>query len=299
MAKKLETQEEISKEKILKELEEELENKKEDIIKELEEKVEKEVSATVNKRMREEEKRILRGKNRKIIRLNILIILLIAIIGYFGYCLYDIDYFKIRKPIENDKVVDKKEESKDDQKTEEPKIDYIKDYGYLVDRLVINDEAIYELMSNSEINNNLKLKIGYKNLENKIEEDGIISFNSGDLKDQIENIFGETNYKDNTFTYNKTRFMYYDDKYIGYKEKEEDSHFIYLITNGEFEEDELTFEIICGKLISKELFNLENTSITKKYNNENLEKYQDKLNHIKITFVKEKDNFILDSIKVK
>ena len=112
--------------------------------------------------MKEEEKKLSRGKTGKIICRDIIILLLLAVIGYFGYCLYDVDYFNIRT-----KVVDKTSDNKKDDEIKnndkednnEPVVDtkpdssyYIKNYGYLLDNILIDDEEIYNLFTKTTLN---------------------------------------------------------------------------------------------------------------------------------------------------
>ena len=89
-----------------------LEDRKEDITKEITTKIDEQIEVKVTKRLKEEEKKLNRGKTGKIITRDIIIILLLAVIGYFGYCLYDIDYFNIRT-----KVVDKNNNNQKDNQT--------------------------------------------------------------------------------------------------------------------------------------------------------------------------------------
>lgn len=230
---------------ITKEVDKYVEAKKEEII----QKIDEQIEFRVNKRMKEEEKNILRGKTRKIICRDIVIVCLLAIIGYFCYCLYRVDYFHIKEDI-----------TKDIQQEENPiEIEeydsdyYIEKYGYLVDNLQIRDEDVYylynEKVSLDSISNDLKLKIAYKNLDkDKIvidEENNTITFDKEVIWDSARYIFGEdVSLNDETFTYNSMRFIYFNDGYIGFKEEEIDINFSYEIVGAKEEDNQLMFEVV-------------------------------------------------------
>ena len=65
-----------------------LEDRKVDIEKELTNKIDEQIELKVTKRMKEEEKKLSRGKTGKIIRRDIIILLLLGVIGYFCYSLF-------------------------------------------------------------------------------------------------------------------------------------------------------------------------------------------------------------------
>ena len=125
---------------------------KEEITKELNSKIENQIEFNITKRLKDEEKRIMRGKTGKIIRRDIIIIILLAIVGYFGYCLYDVDYFNIRTKIVETPKEPSNDKQNDEDNNNEPVVDikpdssyYIENFGYLVNRLNIVDESIFSL----------------------------------------------------------------------------------------------------------------------------------------------------------
>lgn len=295
---------------IEKELNKYIEQQKEVMINDISKKVEDEIELKVTKRMKEEERKILRGKNGKIIRRDIFIIILLAITGYFSYCLFKVDYFHIRtipaeapeKEPENILNDEEKEEIKEPER-----IDYIKEYGYLVDNIQIEDDNIFSLynkkITKDSISNELKLKIAYKNINNdkliKDEKNNTITYNKVDLLESAKSVFGkDTILNDETFTYNKTRFILYNDTYIGFNEELEQSNFLYKIINAKKDNNKLIFDVLVAKISeNNELINNKNKVIIEDYKNEDLEEYQDKLSTFKIIFIEENNNYIFNSIE--
>lgn len=294
-----------------------LEDRKVDIEKELTNKIDEQIELKVTKRMKEEEKKLSRGKTGKIIRRDIIIILLLGVIGYFGYCLYDIDYFNIRT-----KVVDKTSDNKKDDEIKnndkeednnEPIVDtkpdssyYIKNYGYLLDNLLIDDEEIYNLFTKTItrdiIPNELVLKIAYKNI-NKVlitNNNDMITFHKDSLLESAKKIFGEDiNIKNEMFIYNNIKFMYYNDTYIGLKEESSSINLINKIINANEENNELTFEFIIAKTSENKLLDIEDNIIEEEYDNKDITEYKDKLSTYIIVFEKSEDNYIFKNITRK
>jgi hypothetical protein len=294
-----------------------LEDRKVDIEKELTNKIDEQIELKVTKRMKEEEKKLSRGKTGKIIRRDIIIILLLGVIGYFCYCLYDVDYFNIRT-----KVVDKTSDNKKDDEIKnndkeednnEPIVDtkpdssyYIKNYGYLLDNLLINDEEIYNLFTKTitreTIPNELVLKIAYKNI-NKVlitNNNDMITFHKDSLLESAKKIFGEDiNIKNEMFIYNNIKFMYYNDTYIGLKEESNSINLINKIINANEENNELTFEFIIAKTSENKLLDIEDNIIEEEYDNKDITEYKDKLSTYIIVFEKSEDNYIFKNITRK
>ena len=293
-----------------------LEDRKVDIEKELTNKIDEQIELKVTKRMKEEEKKLSRGKTGKIIRRDIIIILLLGVIGYFCYCLYDVDYFNIRTKLV-DKVNDNKKDDKiknnDKKDNNEPVVDtkpdssyYIKNYGYLIDNLLIDDEEIYNLFTKTitreTIPNELVLKIAYKNI-NKVlitNNNDMITFHKESLLEPAKKIFGEDiNIKNEMFTFNNIKFMYYNDTYIGLKEESSSINLINKIINANENNNELTFEFIIAKTSENKLLDIEDNIIEEEYDNKDITEYKDKLSTYIIVFEKSEDNYIFKNITKK
>lgn len=299
---------------IKEELNKHLKEQKEEIIKELNSKIENQIEFNITKRLKDEEKRIMRGKTGKIIRRDIIIIILLAIVGYFGYCLYDVDYFNIRTKIVETPKEPSNDKQNDEDNNNEPVVDikpdssyYIENFGYLVNRLNIVDESIFSLYQENvaleDLNNELILKIAYKNLpKNTINiNNNMITFSSENIQETAKNIFGEDIIiQDEMFSYNNIKFMYYNETYIGLKEEETKVGFLSKIIDAQEKNNALTFEIIVAKLSpeNKLLNNLDQV-IIEDYQNEDLASIKEKLNIYSITFENINDNYIFKNIELK
>lgn len=319
--KETEIKEEI---KTVENYEEELVNflnkQKENITSEISTKVDEQIELQVSKRMKEEERRIVRGKTGKIIRRDLFIIILIAVIGYFGYCLYKVDYFNIRvkpaeptpnvkddKPQEDNPIPDNNEPAKPVIKDEHDTEYYLKNYGYLLDNININDESIFKLYQGKinleNIPNELVLKIAYKNLSKETinTDNNMITFNSEALLNSATKVFGSNIYlKHELFNYNSTKFMYYNDTYIGLKEPENKIGFISKVSEAKEENNKLTFKVVVAKLTEEnQLINNLNELVIENYQNENILDYQDKLSTFEVTFTYniESNNYSFTSIE--
>lgn len=256
----------------------------------------------------------MRGKTGKIIRRDIIIIILLAIVGYFGYCLYDVDYFNIRTKIVETPKEPSNDKQNDEDNNNEPVVDikpdssyYIENFGYLVNRLNIVDESIFSLYQENvaleDLNNELILKIAYKNLpKNTINiNNNMITFSSENIQETAKNIFGEEIIiQDEMFSYNNIKFMYYNETYIGLKEEETKVGFLSKIIDAQEKNNALTFEIIVAKLSpeNKLLNNLDQV-IIEDYQNEDLASIKEKLNIYSITFENINDNYIFKNIELK
>lgn len=293
----------INTKKIVDDIKKELNEEKSKILEEINDMVEKQVEFRVSVRMREEEKRLVRGKNAKIIKRNILITILLVIVGYLAYCLYSVDYFKLNK-IEENKNISLKEENtiKDDSKDAES---YIEKYSYLVDRMQINDSDIFEFYSllptKDNIPNDLKLKIAYKNVdeEDKEKNQNLISFKSDNLHASLKSIFGDdVDFKDNSFMYNNTKFLYYNDNYLGEEIDDSDYNFLYKIYNARESDNLLIFDIVFCKLSSdNKLLDIQDKVILDNYNNEDLSDYVSILPRYQYTFENKDGDYVYSKIE--
>lgn len=297
-----------------KELEDFALEEKNNIINEISTKVDEQIELKVTKRLKEEEKKINRGKTGKIIRRDIIIILLLAVIGYFGYCLFDVDYFNIRtKVVEKPSNSDNKNPSvKEPDNNDEPVVDkhdtayYIENYGYLIDNLLIEDESVYSLFSDTtkeNIKNELVLKIAYKNLHQSgiTIEQNMLTFKSSEMLTTARKIFGANiNVTNEMFNYNNIKFMFYNDTYLGLVEEETNVGLLTRIEGAKEVNDRIIFDIIIAKLTPEnKLLNQSNEVVLEEYHDEDLLNLKDKLTTYQISFEKENDNYIFDNIKAK
>lgn len=214
--------------KILSEIDTQINNKKEEMLEEFKIKMDEQIEFSVQKRLDQEAKKFIKGKNGKIFRRDILILILLAVCLYLAYCLYEIGYFNKDLGLNSDVIIPQNEVTNAVIK-EEPKIPssyYIENYSYLVDNLQTPNifENIKDGVTKQTLPNTLKLQIAYKNLseDKKDYANNIISFSSRNLLNSYKNICGEEetlNYE--IFEYDNTKFLYFNDSFIGTEEKVE------------------------------------------------------------------------------
>lgn len=229
------------KEKVLIELNKEIkhsildnvEKYKEDLKEEMNEAINNEVSNV----MKREEKRMLHSKNFSIFKKNVLLLILIGIICYFGYCLYDVKYFDFMKS-DCEKNGTCYTASSDDveEKTENEIVKdkdwYIENYGYLLKNAQVSLNAdqvsAYYLYNTDHKLNEIKtaylLNMAYQKLDSKsIKTNSMnVTITASDLKNAYQELFGTLDhYKDTNFSYNCLNFVYNKekDKYIAENRK--------------------------------------------------------------------------------
>lgn len=265
----------------------ELESKKTEILKELDSKIESKVDAVINEKIKDYEKKIVRSKNYKIIKRDIVIILLLGLIIYSGYYMYKNDYFGINNKIDN--TVDNSIDI-----VELDSSYYIENYHYLVENIFIEDIELLDIfkkntISSNDISNTLKLKISYYNIKNKQTDDGNIIFSKDDLLSSYQTIFNDEVINNQTFTYNNTRFIYYNNMYIGYVMDDDNINIKYDIYNSYVKEDNLVFEVVVGRVMDNNIINVYDDSILE-YNG-NIKDYVDRLSKYSFTFKNIQDKY--------
>ena len=302
MANKKEVKNDIDLSKINKELDrkkedilKEVEDKKEEVIKELDSKIESKVEVAVNEKIKTYEKKIVKTKNYKILRRDIVIIILLGLIIYAGYYMYKNDYLNI--------IINKNNVITPNNPQEETKYDsayYIKNYGYLINNIFINDNELLDifkkdLITTNDISNSLKLKISYFNIKNKQNDDGNIIFSKEDILSSYQTIFNDTVINNETFTYNNTRFIYYNNMYIGYELPNEELNIKYNIYNSYLKDKDLVFELVVGRVVDNNIINIYDDRIME-YNG-NINDYQGLLTKYSIIFTNNNDKYYFNKIE--
>lgn len=223
------------KESALNELEKEIKTTILDSTKQYKEDLKIEIIDDVNNEIlnhiQKEEKRILKSKKTAIFKRDVIIFILIAIIMYFGYCLFDARYFNFMKSeceragncyvnennSNNNETTEEKEEIVKDKEW------YIKNYGDLLDKVKLSLNAdnvsAYYLYSTdrkvSDIKSSALLNLAYQQLSSKnIKTNSVsITVEGNDLRNAFEKLFGSlTYYKASSFSYNCLNFKYNQDK---------------------------------------------------------------------------------------
>lgn len=242
------------------------------------------------------EKKVVKAKNGKILRRDLLIILLICLSGFFGYKLYRTgyfnDYFYLKEEIKDDNKdnVPSKNEGKEDQDIEpekdlsfhsvaldnyyiSSKSDYLKDYynGNLTDELLL-------VMTLNKLDENAII----------IDEDSFI-INSDDLNNVFIDLYEGIEYPNKSFSYNgiKLKYLSSQNLYIALEEIKlnDKSDIVRYIDSIEENDDKIvikTTEAICkdGKVLNI----LTNKSVGEYKDNESIKKYADKLNKLEYIF---------------
>ena len=303
MANKKELKSDIDLSKIDKELDskkedilKDLEGKKEDILKELDNKIESKVEVVVNDKIKSYEKKIVKTKNYKILRRDIVIIILLGLIIYAGYYMYKNNYINISS-IKNNTI------NTPNNSKEEIKYDsayYINNYHYLIDNIIINDNEILDIfkkdsITTNDLSNTLKLKISYYNIKNKQNDDGNIVFSQEDILSSYQTIFNDTVISNATFTYNNTRFIYYNNMYIGYELPSDEINIKYNIYNSYLKDKDLVLELVIGRVVDNNIINIYDDSI-REYNG-NITDYQELLTKYSITFTNSNNKYYFSKIE--
>lgn len=295
-------------------------NYKEDLKEELLEDVNNEVEDLVKK----EEKRLLKGKNVAIFKRDIVIVLFLGVILYFGYCLFDVKYFNFMKSEcernGNCLVSENVNKPEGENKEQVPEVIkdkewYITNYGYLIDnvKLSLNADNVsaYYLYSTdrqvSDIKPSVLLNMAYKNVNTKnIKTNSVtITIDGNALKDAFTKLFGSsTNYKPSDFTYNCLQFKYNQDKdkYTADNKKCTSANNKILETIDDIYEEGNVLYIITNAAIYNEL---ENSFYTfdnlyepevSGVNENDFNAHARRVNRYQYQFKKMEENYYLDSI---
>lgn len=184
-----------------------LDDYKDEIDKYIKKRVEKEAASEVVKLYK---KQISGLKIKNTIK-NILIILLLAVIGYGSYLVYNGEAIakngKVVKKID-ESTQEKENISKDANKNTKEKL--IEENKYLLDKIIINDDFDYiDDLENGNITMKIKEAIAFSNLNsNDIENnDGTLVISEDKIIEKINELFTSCNDLE-TFKYNGKTFTY-------------------------------------------------------------------------------------------
>lgn len=303
----------VNKEEVLKDIKTELTTKiKTQITKELIDEIKTDVSLIVKEEVRNDLKkeidseikknsrRNIRGKRGKIFRRDIIIIILLAIIIYLVYFMYNHNYinFSINSNMNNVTLTNDKKVVKTNN-----------DYSYLLDNVNVklpfeNSNSLYLYLkdySESNINESIKLTMAY----NYIEKD---EFSVDELHDAYIKLFNtDKSFKNTSFDYECKKFKYDDtnntyamvsNECINTSSKE----ILERIINTSVKKDKVIITTVVGVYdkSNNTLYNYKNIydPIAVDLNsNFNIKDYQNKLNIYRYTFIKNNDNYYFDNIK--
>ena len=183
----------------------------------VDDKVKKEVFSEIDRSNR----RLLREKNKKILTKNIVIILLLVLVGYLVYLLYDCNYFDkyFTKESNNKQTVETTKKKKVEKDKEEVTLDSLKEkYGYLINDYYISENSNYlEDYYNGNLTTELKNSLALNLIDNDkltIEDDYNV-IDTDDIKAKYEKLFSDK-YTSKSFKYNGNTVRYISkiDSYI-------------------------------------------------------------------------------------
>lgn len=279
------------------------------------------VNNEIKDNIRKEQKIIIRHKNVKLFKKNIFILILLAIVIYFGYCLWDVRYFDFMKD-KNSTVTTVKNSNKSESEEPEEEVIvkdktwYIENYGYLLDNtkldLSYDNSNIYYLYTGtynvSSIKDTVKLNLAYKFVENKNETDYSYTISEEDMKNAYFKVFGTTdNYNPTSFTVGCIQFYYnnYDKTYSAYKFTCDTTNPLHIkeeIKDMYEENDKIIIETVMGVYneSNKYLFNYANlySSVVSDFDDtKSVLDYESSLNTYKYTFNKINDEYYFESIE--
>jgi len=219
--------EESSPEEFQEAVREQIENCKNELKISLEQSIQQEFSLIVKKRLKAANRRRRIGM---IVR-DIVILILAAAVGYFGWCLYDVRYFDWMGPQQEVSAPD----VPSNQEVDEPEVVvkdtrwYVNNYGYLFEDLQLglnadNIEAYYLYSDDhkvSEIKPAYLLGMAYNKVmptaESSADTTAKTSVTAADLRTAFEGMFGTTDYFEKvSFTHGCKKFTYVreDDAFV-------------------------------------------------------------------------------------
>lgn len=275
------------------------------------------VNNEIKDNIRKEQRKLIRQKSFKIFKKNIIILILIAIVAYFSYCLWDARYFKFMK---DKTIVEKvvKEENNEENKEIEiikDKSWYIENYGYLLDNmklsLPMDNSNIYYLFNENynitNIKDTIKLNLAYKFVENKSENEYSYIISEDEMKKAYFKFFGTNdNYNPVSFTVDCMQYYYneYEKIFVAYKftcDSSNPFHIKQEIKDMYEENGNIIIETVMGVYNDYNyLFNymnLYNAIATDFDGSKSILDYEVNLNTYKYTFKKLDNDYYFDSIE--
>lgn len=246
-------------------------------------------------------KKVIKEKNKSILWKNIIIILLLGIIGFLCYLLYDngylSKYFVKEVPVEKE---EKQEIIIDALEKQEPtKEELIEKYQYLIKDIRLSENSLYvNNFYEGTLTKEFKNYIAFNTLDLsklEVEEDyNIVEENI--LKIAYEKIWSDSFEKTN-FDYNGHKIRYFSKlkQFITDVVLEnEETHINREIIDIKEENNKVSITTVEGLIIGDELRNVVSKEIIEDYEGESIINYKDQLNQVTYVFQNNK----LESINV-
>ena len=288
--------------------EEKEEFNKEELKEELERYINQKIKESFKEELDKSYTKLLRERNHKIFFKNITILILVASIGYLIYFLYQDNYFS--KYLKDESKISElsnkeKEESREkinNQELQEDKKDELEElkeeYSNLINKIILNENSTYlKDFYNGKLTLEIKNYISLNNIELKdlTIEDEVTYIDSNLLEEKYLEIFNDDNYQNVNFDFNGLNVRYFKkiDSYLIENELiKKSSNIVREIIDIKKDNEIVTIQTAEGLIKNKKLYNILTNTEIKKYQNDSLINYQNKLN--KITYIFK--NGKLDSI---
>lgn len=292
----------IDKELIVKEI-------KKELIEDIDDEITKRVEYETRNKLEKMEKKIYKYKNGSIIRRNVIILILLAVIALETKVLYDNNLLSVKSnkkqsEVNNELKVNNENNNKEEEKNSEW---YIKKYSYLLDNIKTNisgEDKYYLYKDNyteESISNRVRLNMSYQLLkkENIKNENSVINVKENDIKNAYKKIFGSLdNYKAENFNNSCVQFIYNDNSknYMAIDTSCDvnNEELIEQVKNIYEEDNKIIIETIVGIKVkdSNNLINIDGNVITDNYSG-NINEYEESLNKYKYIFeLKDKDYYL-------
>ena len=238
-------------------------------------------------------KRLIKEKNKKIMKKNIIILLLLILVGYLVYLLYDNryfdKYFNTEIPINENNRNEEISVEKEQEKEEISLAKLIDEYGHLLNKIEISENSEYiKDYYEGNLTNELKNYLALNNVDfdSLFNEDGSNIIENTELEKYFNELFNE-NYESKTFIYNgvKLKYMSKLESYISDSLlKKSESNIKSEIIDIKVEDTQIVVTTIEGIIKDEKLYNVLTNKEIKTYKKDSLTKYKDKLNRVVYTF---------------
>ena len=276
--------------------------------KELEHYIDDRINTTFINELDKANKRLIREKSRKIIWKNVVILILLAIIGFLLYLLFSNNYFDKYFNSSKEEVIEK--EKKDETKNEDinkdkkdevvkptpsptpkvPTLDELKkEYGSLINNYYLSDLSIYiNDFYSGNLSNDLKkyLTLNSFDFDSLKKEDDYQIISASTFKIAYEKLFDDTlinssfDYDNHKIRYVSMMESYMTDEIL----KKDESKIVKEIKDILVDDDIVKITTIEGIIKEDKLYEIVNNNIIDDYKGDSIINYQDKLNKVIYTF---------------
>lgn len=281
-----------------------------DIKKELKDYVDERVDKVFFDELRDANRKLIRSKSRKIFWKNIIIIILLAIIGFLIYLLYSNNYFdKFFNKTTNEVV--EKEKKKDEEKEDKPVAtatptptptptmeELKKEYGSLIDNYYVTDSSMYLVdFYDGKLTNDMKkyMTLNTFTFDKLEKEEDYNIIKDATFKEAYLKLFDD--YESETFSYdeNKVRYVKAMEAYMTDEVLVREVNNIKReIKDIKVDGSEIMITTVEGVIKDNKLYNIISNEEIEDYNEDSLLKYEDKLNTLTYKF---KDNKLISLSK--